>query len=262
MMKLANSLFALVAFSVPMVACSAADDMLDGDNDAEHESEDLGTDEGALSSAVSCDRERQPMYSGGRNIGNTDVVKIGGKRVTIKTGHAFLKLQKAAAARGIDVWINSGFRTMSEQTYFWNCFQNGNCNNGNRAARPGYSNHQNGRALDMSTSNRSALNRLIDQLDLDWRLTVPGEPWHYEYFGPTVTGPCDGNGGDDDDDDDTTPATGCYSPTLAKRVEDKVCVQGAAAGVWFQCKAGSWERGVNGNTGPFGECTSKHALND
>ena len=49
--------------------------------------------------------------------------------------------------------VVSGFRTMAEQTYFYNCHVNCNCNNCNLAAKPGYSNHQSGHALDLNTVN-------------------------------------------------------------------------------------------------------------
>lgn len=154
--------------------------------------DELGTSgegESALTSNVDCSRESEPSYSGGQKIGEVDVVRIGNKRVTIKTAHAFLLLQKKADAEGIDVSINSGFRTMSEQQYFYDCYKSKKCNSGNLAARPGYSNHQNGRALDLG-GERAALNRLIEREGLDWRRTVSKEPWHYEYFGPWVPGPC------------------------------------------------------------------------
>ena len=40
------------------------------------------------------------------------------------------------------------YRTNERQTYFYNCYQSKKCNNGNLAARPGYSNHQFGLAID------------------------------------------------------------------------------------------------------------------
>lgn len=198
----------LFAVTLPLVACSSADE---GD-DAEHE-DDPGSEAQALTGSVSCAHESQPAYSGGSRIGTVDTIKIGGKRVTLKTGNAFLYLQKKAAARGVNVWINSGFRTMDEQRYFYGCYQSGNCNNGNLAARPGYSNHQNGRALDLGTDNRSRLNQIIRDAGLDWRRTVASEAWHYEYFGPMVAGPCDSGGNattsasDDDDGNASPPAS-------------------------------------------------------
>jgi hypothetical protein len=197
---------------MPLLACSASD----GDADDPEFEQEPGSEEQALTSSVSCTHESQPAYSGGSRIGTVDTIKIGGKRTTVKTGNAFLSLQKKAASRGITVSINSGFRTMDEQRYFYGCYQSGRCNNGNLAARPGYSNHQSGRALDLGTNNRSGLNRLISDLHLDWRRTVPSEAWHYEYFGPLVSGPCDGSSaGDDDDDDSPAPSSGGETPSAS-----------------------------------------------
>ncbi len=40
------------------------------------------------------------------------------------------------------------YRSNARQTYFYNCYINKNCNNGNLASKPGYSNHQLGLAID------------------------------------------------------------------------------------------------------------------
>ncbi len=51
---------------------------------------------------------------------------------------------------GSSLNVSQSFRTMAKQQYFYNCYINKNCNNGNLAAKPGYSNHQLGTALDFS----------------------------------------------------------------------------------------------------------------
>lgn len=183
-MKLSLTFFGLVAFTSLSLGCSSAEP-----DDATHGQ--LGQTDQALESTVDCRRELQPAYDDGRALGDVEVIRVGGMRTTVRTGHAFLELQRRAAARGIDVRIESGFRTMSEQEHLWHCYQTGACNSGNLAARPGYSNHQSGTALDLSTSQRSALNRLIEEEGLAWHRTVPSEAWHYEYEGPDVAGPCD-----------------------------------------------------------------------
>lgn len=189
-MTLAQRALVVLFLAAPLAACASSDDLAGDGDDAEFE-EDLGATEEALTSAVSCDGDSQPAYSRGSRIGEVETYKIGGKRVAHKSGNAFLFLQKKAQARGFNIWINSGFRTMAEQKHFYHCYTSRSCNSGNLAARPGYSNHQNGRALDIGTNNRSKLNRLIDELNVDWRRTVPSEAWHYEYFGSDPGGPCD-----------------------------------------------------------------------
>jgi hypothetical protein len=66
------------------------------------------------------------------------------------------------------------------------------------------------------------------------------------------------SGGADDGDDDSS--AGCFSSTLGARVAAHACVQSASNGVWYQCVGGLWERGVTGNHGPAGACTSSHPL--
>jgi LAS superfamily LD-carboxypeptidase LdcB len=58
-----------------------------------------------------------------------DTSKIG-KRVEKRTACAFTQMANAARSAGHNLVINSGFRTMEEQQYFWNCYQTKKCNNG------------------------------------------------------------------------------------------------------------------------------------
>ena len=178
-----------VAFVLPLlVACASSSDEVEMD-DPEHEEEPVAIAE-ALRSSVACVRGSHAAYSSGRRIGSVETMEIGGKRVSVTTGHAFLRLQEQASARGVTIWVNSGFRTMDEQQYFYDCYRTRRCNSGSLAARPGYSNHQSGRAVDIGASNRPKLDQLIRQLGLPWRRTVPSEPWHYEYLGTDPGGPC------------------------------------------------------------------------
>jgi hypothetical protein len=182
------SFLAILTLSiVPFTAVGCASDIEEGD-DAEHE-DDPGTSADAIISAVDCTKTRQTAYDQGRPS-PIDVIKIGNKPTSLATGHAFLKMQKAAHAAGVSLTINSGFRTMAEQQYFYNCYQTGRCNNGNLAARPGYSNHQNGRALDLTTSSWLANNASR----FGFKRTVPSEAWHYEFFGADPGGPCSAGG--------------------------------------------------------------------
>jgi len=101
----------------------------------------------------------------------------------------------AAKADGITLTASEDFRTMERQQYFWDCYQEGlrlerngqsrrlACNNGNTAARPGYSNHQTGLALDfrLTSGVQSWLERRAATFGLYAR--VPREPWHYSPTG-------------------------------------------------------------------------------
>lgn len=157
----------------------------------EDEVEGEGDDDPASGDA-SCGAGRETAYENGRAIGTVTLMKIGSKKTTYKTGHAFLELREKMAARGVTVSLNSGFRTQSEQQYFYNCYRTGRCNNGNLAAKPGYSNHQNGRAVDLSISNHTKFRQALSALGLNnqWRATVASERWHWEYFGDDPGGVC------------------------------------------------------------------------
>ena len=67
-------------------------------------------------------------------------------------------------------------------------------------------------------------------------------------------------------DTTTTPATpdtaagGCYSATLEDMMDAGACVESKYDNAWMQCSNGGWYRGVSGNNGPFGACTSLHPL--
>lgn len=248
MLKQALLLLAIGSFAV--VGCSA--EATDEEGNETEQEEDTGSAEAELRSAVSCSTERMDTYSGGSRTGTVDVIRIGGKRVTKATGHAFLKWQKAAHAAGVDIGINSGFRTMDEQRYFYNCYTTGRCNNGNLAARPGYSNHQNGRALDISNSGSSWMQNNAGRFG--FRRTVSGEPWHFEYFGSDPGGPCSGAGGGATED--TGAGDSCDSATLGRVVPEKTCVQARSDRLWYRCRDGNWFE----TNSTDAQCSARHPL--
>ncbi|MBX3259057.1 MAG: D-alanyl-D-alanine carboxypeptidase family protein [Labilithrix sp.] len=192
-----------VLFVSALVVSACATD-LDEDDD---ESEPTASSESAVISPVDCRTTKMTAYDRGRAY-SIDVIKIGGKRVSKPTGHAFLKMQQAAHSAGVRLTLSSGFRTNEEQKYFYNCYKTKKCNGGNLAAKPGYSNHQNGRALDLSTSKWLANNAG----KFGFKRTVPSEPWHYEFGGKDPGGPCSASSSpsttvpDEVDDADETDA--------------------------------------------------------
>lgn len=118
-------------------------------------------------------------YQHGRPL-RLRVVDVGGIDVEVTTARAFRAMQRAAAADGVRLRIESGFRTHARQAELYRAWRRGR---GHLAARPGYSSHQAGRALDLE----------IDRTTLAWlsanarrhgfHRTVRGEPWHWEYRG-------------------------------------------------------------------------------
>lgn len=111
------------------------------------------------------------------------VVEIDGKPVELETAKAYRRMADAAARAGAKLVVVSGFRTMAEQEYLYGCYKSGDCNNGNLAAKPGYSNHQSGHALDLNTHDPAVLAWLrAHAREFGFKNTVPSEPWHWEYW--------------------------------------------------------------------------------
>jgi hypothetical protein len=53
---------------------------------------------------------------------------------------------------------------------------------------------------------------------------------------------------------------GCWSSTLNDMVDARTCVQSKHDRAWFQCMDGRWFRGGASGAGPYGQCSSRHAL--
>ncbi|MFO0663476.1 MAG: M15 family metallopeptidase [Polyangiaceae bacterium] len=159
-----------------------------------HEDEDPGdvASDDVTAGSYSCNAGTGVAYENGVEVGTLKLMKVGGKVASVKTGHAYLKLRAAMKAKGVTLSVNSGFRTMSEQRYFYNCYVTQSCNNGHFAYEPGYSNHQSGRAIDLQISDHPKFRTLLKTLELTdlWKETVPDERWHWEFFGADPGGPC------------------------------------------------------------------------
>lgn len=70
-------------------------------------------------------------------------------RVNSTASGKWLQLFSSSQGAGITLVANSSFRTMAKQQSLYGCFKSGDCNGGNEAARPGFSNHQIGFAIDI-----------------------------------------------------------------------------------------------------------------
>ncbi|MCB9582068.1 MAG: N-acetylmuramoyl-L-alanine amidase [Polyangiaceae bacterium] len=154
--------------------------------------EDVASTQEALSS-FSCGMKAATGYTSGKSF-KIKVVTVDGKHVEWKTANAYLRMAKAAAKSGVQIRIVSGFRTMSEQQYLYNCYKSCSCNSCSLAATPGYSNHQSGHALDLNTSAPGVLSWLTKHGgSYGFKRTVPGEAWHWEWWGKDPgQGPCNG----------------------------------------------------------------------
>lgn len=140
---------------------------------------------------IDCSERTDTGYVDGTPFSIT-VVTVDGKPLERDTANAYYVMQQAAEANGVSIAVVSGFRTMSEQEYFYDCYVNCNCNNCNLAARPGFSNHQSGHALDLNTSSPGVLDWLDrNGASFGFERTVPSEAWHWEWWGGGPGGgPC------------------------------------------------------------------------
>lgn len=131
---------------------------------------------------VDCARTKERGYRKGKGFA-IEVITIDHRLVELNTARAYLALQQAAAEDGVSVPIYSGFRTHAEQKYFFDCYRTCSCNNCNKATRPGYSNHQSGRAIDFGLWDGTEDWLREHAKEYGFRRTVRREPWHYEFNG-------------------------------------------------------------------------------
>lgn len=131
-------------------------------------------------------------WSQGNYLGQivlVQIVDVRGEieRVAEATAEPFAKMFRDAAADRVVVALNSGFRSYPEQKFLWEGFSRG-LPGFNRAAKPGFSNHQNGIAFDIAVAGGSG-NPAYDWLKANatrfgFVRTVSGEPWHWEFDPP------------------------------------------------------------------------------
>jgi LAS superfamily LD-carboxypeptidase LdcB len=109
------------------------------------------------------------------------LVEVGGVELEARTARAFVAMAGAAAQRGITLAIRSGFRSHEQQKELYLWYRRGW---GNLAARPGYSNHQSGRAVDIYIEDYAVYEWLKQNArDYGFKRTVKREAWHWEYVG-------------------------------------------------------------------------------
>jgi hypothetical protein len=142
-------------------------------------------------SSISCGSHTDTGYRNGSSFTIT-VVTVDGHPVERQTANAYYVMAQAAERAGVQIRIVSGFRTMAEQQHLYYCYTSCSCNSCNLAARPGYSNHQSGHALDLNTSSGGVYNWLAAHGGAyGFSRTVPSEAWHWEWWGGGPGGgPC------------------------------------------------------------------------
>jgi len=121
-------------------------------------------------------------YSHGQKT-RIQLVEVGGVELEANTARAFRAMAVSAAKRGITLAIRSGFRSHEEQKELYRDYRRGW---GHLAARPGYSNHQSGRALDIFIDDYAVYEWLKQHArEYGFKRTVKREAWHWEYVGGT-----------------------------------------------------------------------------
>ena len=85
-----------------------------------------------------------------------------------------MALSKMGKAAGQSIYVQSGWRSYAEQAALYEAYLNGT---GNLAAPPGSSNHESGRAADI-TPGSEVFGSLASKFGLGF--TVPSESWHIE----------------------------------------------------------------------------------
>lgn len=108
------------------------------------------------------------------------VTQIGWAEVEVATAKAFRKMARAAERDGLALMIRSGFRSHERQRELYRAWRAGW---GNRAARPGFSNHESGHALDIDVDGGVLSWLRRNGRRFGFHQTVRGEPWHWEFKG-------------------------------------------------------------------------------
>ena len=131
-------------------------------------------------------------WANGQFLGQVDLVdivdaKLEIERLALNTISPYAALVAAAAAEGVDIALNSGFRSYPEQKLLHDGFTRG-LPGFNQAARPGFSKHQNGIAFDIAVAGGDG-NPTYDWLKREatrfgFVRTVSKEPWHWEFDEP------------------------------------------------------------------------------
>jgi LAS superfamily LD-carboxypeptidase LdcB len=118
------------------------------------------------------------------------ICNVQGISVNTRIATSLNNMLNEARKAGINLTSSESFRTMAQQEYFWNCYQTKSCNNGNEAARPGFSNHQMGLAIDFRCNGGSMryggpCNVWLDAnaARYNFAAKVSGEPWHWSLTG-------------------------------------------------------------------------------
>lgn len=130
------------------------------------------------------------------------------KQVKKDTYKAFIKMNKDAKKLGLNIYILSAYRSYDYQYKLYNRYvKNDGLKKTNKSsAKPGYSEHQTGLAIDVSSGFNVPLNEFGSTKEYEWLINnsykygfilrypkgkenITGymyEPWHYRYLGVDI----------------------------------------------------------------------------
>ncbi|HEV2780934.1 MAG TPA: D-alanyl-D-alanine carboxypeptidase family protein [Actinophytocola sp.] len=102
-----------------------------------------------------------------------------GEKLLEPVARAFRRMDAAARAAGLDLHVNSGYRSYAEQAQLYRDYQNGT---GNLAAPPGRSTHGLGLSADINVTNPRVQAWLRENAaKYGFVNDVASEPWHWTY---------------------------------------------------------------------------------
>ena len=123
-----------------------------------------------------------------------DIVEVeSGFFLSTAAAPRYIQMRDAAKAQGVTLKLNTAYRTMPHQRRLWDTYQTNLAawERGGRqgkkptpAAKPGWSNHQMGLALDVESANgtNAAFHWLTANAgQYGFKRTVASEPWHWEF---------------------------------------------------------------------------------
>jgi LAS superfamily LD-carboxypeptidase LdcB len=140
---------------------------------------------------LDCSERPAVGYRRGKRF-SIELVTIDGAPIERATANAYWAMREAAAKDGVELTIYSAFRSPQEQEYFYQCYRTCSCNGCSQAAKPGFSNHQSGHAVDIAVWSPDVHPWLVaNAAKFGFAATVPKEPWHWEFRGkPRKDGVC------------------------------------------------------------------------
>lgn len=119
-------------------------------------------------------------YMKGVYLGKIKILKYKNIIIAEKTYEAFKNLYESAEKDGITLSLIVGFRTMEQQQRLYNSGLDSKL-----VAKPGYSNHQNGIAIDICGKGSNCGKQFewlrANAKTFQFCQPMPYEPWHWEY---------------------------------------------------------------------------------